>query len=97
MPQPETSPTLRSRVEGVSRPVLVSLTSLPRLVVPLLTVALVAVGMLAPVPVALVALLLVAVFVTWIAYLAWPVVSAGGKVIRVVMVALVLGLAALRL
>lgn len=96
MPQPETSPTLRSRVEQVSRPLLVRLTSLPRLVVPLLTVVLVAVGMLAPVPVAVVALLLVAVFVAWIAYLAWPVVTPGGKLIRVVMVALVLGLAALR-
>jgi uncharacterized protein DUF6703 len=97
VPNPsQPSDTLRTRVETVSRPLLVRLTSVPRLVVPLVTVALVAVGMLAPLPVALVALALVVLFVAWIAYLAWPVVSTGGKILRLVMVALVVGLGALR-
>ena len=57
------SPTLRTRVEGVSRPLLVRLSSLPRPAVLIGTLALVVVGLLAPLPVALPALVVVFAFV----------------------------------
>ena len=63
----------RIRVERVSRPALIRLQRLPKLLVPLGTVLLVLVGVLAPLPVGLVALAVVWFFVAWIAYLSWPV------------------------
>lgn len=95
--QPGAPATLRSRVEGVSRPLLRRLTSLPRPVILIGTLALVVVGMLAPLPVALPALAMVFVFVAWIGYLSWPVVTTGGRFARVVMLTLIIGMAWLRL
>jgi len=94
---PTTSPTLRTSVERVSRPLLASLSALPRPVVPLATVVLVAIGLLAPPAVGLVALTVVALFVAWIAYLSWPVVAGSGRLLRVAMVALVVVLGLTRL
>jgi hypothetical protein len=87
----------RADVERASRPLLVRLHQLPRPVVPLLTVVLIAVGVLGPLPLGVAALAVVAVFVAWIAYLSWPVVSAGGRLVRLFMVVLVLLLAWARL
>lgn len=95
MPDVAPSP-LRARLEGVSRPLLVRLTRLPRPAVPLATVALFAVAVLAPLPVAVVALLLIGLFLVWLTFLAWPAVSAGGKVMRVAMIGLVVVLGATR-
>lgn len=83
----------RTQVEQVSRPLLVRLHALPRPVVPIATLVLVAVGALAPTPVALVALAIVFCFVAWIAYLSWPAVPTSGRVLRVVMLALIIGVA----
>lgn len=95
--QPGAPATLRSRVEGISRPLLVRLTSLPRPVILIGTLALVVVGMLAPLPVAVPALALVFVFVAWIGYLSWPVVSTGGRFARILMLTMIIGLGWLRL
>lgn len=91
------SPTLRTRVEDVSRPLLLRLHALPRMVVPLVTVLLVGVTALAPLPYAWVGAVLALALVAWIGYLSWPVATHGGKVMRIVMLLLVLGLAASRL
>ena len=94
---PDTAPSpLRTRVEGVSRPLLVRLTRLPKPVVPLATVALFAVAVLAPAPVALAALVLIGLFLLWLTFLAWPAVTTGGKLMRVGMVALVVVLGVTR-
>lgn len=87
----------RVSAENASRGILSRLHALPRPVVPLLTVALIAVGVLAGPAIATVALLLVFVFVLWLAYLSWPVVSAGGRAIRILMLVLVAGMIAIRL
>ena len=84
------------QVEDASRPTLVKLNSLPRLVVPLGTLVLVVIGLFAPLPIALPALALIFFFFAWIAYLSWPVVPTGGKVLRGVMLGLVLAMAASR-
>lgn len=95
---PETSqPSLRQSMERISRPVLVRLTAMPRLVVPLVTLALIAVGAFAPLPVALLAFALVFVFIAWISYLSWPAIPTSGKAIRAAMLALILILAITRL
>jgi hypothetical protein len=91
------APTLRQRVETVSRPLLVRLTNLPRLLIPLGTVLLIGLAMLAPLPVGLAALAVVALFILWIAYLAWPAITAGGRVARLVVLALVLLVAVARI
>ena len=97
MPARPATPTLRASVERTSRPLLLRLHALPRAVVPLGTVVLVLVGVLAPPAVGVVALTVVGLFVGWIAYLSWPAVSASGRLLRVVMVALVAALALTRL
>jgi hypothetical protein len=91
-----TSTGTRKEIEDASRPTLVKLSSLPRLVVPLGTLVLVVIGLFAPLPIALPALALIFVFFAWIAYLSWPVVPTGGKVLRGVMLGLVLAMAASR-
>lgn len=88
--------SLRARVEDVSRPLLARLHALPSIFVPLGTVALIAVGVLAPLPVGLVALAVVLAFVGWIAYLSWPVANVGGKVWRLLIVALIVTLGVVR-
>lgn len=94
---PDTAPSpLRARLEDVSRPLLVRLTRLPKPAVPLATVLLFAVAVLAPAPVTLVALVLIGLFLLWLTFLAWPAVSAGGKAMRVGMVALVVVLGVTR-
>ena len=89
-------PSLRTSVEGVSRPLLVRLSRLPRPVILIVTLGLVVVGMLAPLPVAVPALVVIFVFVSWIAYLSWPVVGGGGRFARVAMLAMLVILAWLR-
>lgn len=86
----------RQQIESASRPTLVKLSSMPKAVVPLGTLVLVALGLFAPLSIALPALALVFFFFAWIAYLSWPVVSTGGKVLRGVMLGLVVAMAASR-
>ncbi len=88
--------SLRARVEDASRPLLTRLHALPSMLVPLGTVALIAIGVLAPLPVGLVALGVVLVFIGWIGYLSWPVASIGGKLWRLLIVALIITLGVVR-
>ena len=96
MSTPAPSHSLRVRIENASRPLLQRLHVLPQPVVPLLTIVLIAVGVLAPLPIGLVALALVLVLVGWIAYLSWPVAGTGGRIWRVLIVALLITLAVVR-
>lgn len=96
VPPSRPSSPVRASIEKSSLPLLAKLHAMPRLLVPLGTLVLVAVGAFAPLPVAVVALAAVITFVVWIAYLSWPVVSASGRLLRVAMVILVLGLAVTR-
>ncbi|GAA3615989.1 DUF6703 family protein [Microlunatus ginsengisoli] len=82
----------RLSVENGSRRLLTRLHGLPRLLIPLATGILFAVGVLAPPAIGIAALAVILVFVGWLAYLSWPVVSTGGKLMRLLMVVLVAGL-----
>ncbi len=93
----DTAPSpLRTRLEAVSRPLLVRLTKLPKQAVPLASVVMFAAAILAPAPVAAVALVLIGVFMVWLTFLAWPAVGLGGKLMRLLMVGLVGALALTR-
>lgn len=65
------------------------LSRLPPFVIPGAMVALMAVGLAAPLAVALPALLLVMVFVAWLAFLSWPVITGGQRAIRLFAIGLV--------
>jgi hypothetical protein len=97
MSTPAPSNSLRSRIEDASRPLLQRLHAMPQPVVPLVTIVLIAVGVLAPLPVGLVALGLVLLLVGWIAYLSWPVASVGGKLWRLLILALIVAMGVVRL
>jgi hypothetical protein len=83
------APGPRGAVERRSAPVLVWLTTRPKLLLPLLSLALLVGGFALP-PVIGVALLAVLfVVVGWLVYLSWPALQPGGKVIRIVTLALI--------
>lgn len=88
--------TLRSQVESASRPLLLRLHALPRLLIPIGTLVLIGIGAFTPMPYALIAFGIAFVFVAWIAYLAWPAVPWSGRLIRLAMLALLVALAAVR-
>jgi hypothetical protein len=51
------------------------------------------VGLTAGLPYALPALAIAAAFVAWLAYLSWPVLTSGGRTLRIAMIGLVVGAA----
>ncbi len=81
----------RETISARSRGLLVRLSQLPALVIPVAVLVLMLVGLAAPLAVAVPALVVVAAFVLWLSYLSWPVLDAGGRSVRVVMVAAVAG------
>lgn len=83
------APGLRGAVERRSAPLLVWMSSRPKVLLPLLSLALLVGGLAAPLPVAAPLLLLLLAVVGWLTYLSWPVVQGGGRVVRVATVGLV--------
>ncbi|MET0694817.1 MAG: DUF6703 family protein [Propionibacteriaceae bacterium] len=88
--------SLRTRIERTSRPLLVRLHALPRLLTPAATLVLIALGAFASVPIALAAFVVLFLFIAWIAYLSWPVVPTSGRLLRAAMLVLIIVLAVLR-
>jgi len=84
-----TAPGLRGAVERRSAPVLTWLSSRPKLLLPLACLVLLVGGAAAPLPVAVPMLVLLLLVVGWLTYLSWPVLSRGGRTIRVATVALI--------
>jgi hypothetical protein len=93
---PDASP-LRRSVELRSAKVLVFLRGLPRPVPGLAVLGLVALGLLAPPVAGAVALLVVAALLTWLVFLSWPTVPLAGRLVRLVVVAMVVAYAFVRL
>jgi len=62
----------------------------PQFLIPAVMVALMVTGLLAPLLVALPAFALVAVFMSWLAFLSWPVIERGQRAARAAMIAVVL-------
>ncbi|HVF04055.1 MAG TPA: DUF6703 family protein [Frankiaceae bacterium] len=87
----------RHAVERRSAVVALFLRGLPRPVPGLIVLGLVAAGLLAAPPVSPLVLLVVASLLGWLAFLAWPAIPTPGKLVRVVVIALVIGYALSRL
>lgn len=85
-----TPSAMRMQIEDASRPLLVWLTKLPKMVIPLATVVVLAIGVLAPLPVGVPALAVVTVWMAWLGYLAWPAVTPGGRALRLATVGILL-------
>lgn len=96
-PTPPPAQGLRAQVEQVSRPLLVRLSAMPRLLIPLLTIAVLAVGVLAPLPIGIPALVLVLLWMIWLSYLSWPAVESGQRVMRIATVGIVAAIIGVRL
>jgi len=89
---PGASPA-RQATERRSARTLVYLHQLPRWIAPLLLVVFLIAGLAVHGPAGAVALCLVAAVLAWLAALSWPRLSAGGRLGRVLAVALMLALA----
>lgn len=83
----------RPRGGSRSYAVLKRLHAMPRWTIPLATVVLVFVGLYAGPVVGGLCLLALAAFLGWLAFLAWPRLGLGGRVVRALVVALLTGVA----
>jgi hypothetical protein len=86
----------RARARRRSHDVLTRLHAMPRWVVPGATVVLVLVGMTASTVVGVLSLVALAAFMGWLAYLAWPELTAGGRTVRGAVLCLVVATALAR-
>jgi hypothetical protein len=86
---PTVAPGPRGEVERRSRPLLLWLSSRPKLLLPVLSLTLLVGGLAAPLPVAVPLLLVLLAVVGWLTYLSWPVVQGGGRIVRLATVGLV--------
>jgi hypothetical protein len=73
------------------------LTRLPKWLVPLSVGALLLFGLFFSGVLGAIALLIVLAFVAWLTYLSWPAIGAGGRLLRLLLIALVLGAVVLAL
>lgn len=92
-----TATGFRGDVERRSGPVLVWLSSRPKVLLPLVSLALLIGGLAAPLPLALPMLLVLLVLVAWLTYLSWPAVHGTARLLRVATLGLVALAGVLRL
>ena len=81
--------TLRRTVERRSAPVLLWLSSRPKVLLPALVVVLLIGGLAAPPAAGLVLLLLLGLLLAWLSYLSWPALDGRGRAVRAAMLALI--------
>ena len=88
---------LRVWVANHSKRGVIILSAQPKLLLPGVMVVLVLAGLAAPVPIAVVALALVAAFISWLAFLSWPVLEPRLRVMRVAVIVVIIGVAVARI
>ena len=92
--RPQPAPAAWSEtLARVSRPWLLRLSALPRVVLMLGTVGLLGAGVFVPGIVGALCLLLIGLFLLWLALLAWPALAPGPRLLRVGVSLVVLGFA----
>jgi hypothetical protein len=84
------SSPLRQRITKVSYPYVAKLHAAPKLTLPGITLVLALVGVFAPVPVGVPALVLLALLLGWLAFLSWPVVTQGPRLLRIFSILVIL-------
>jgi hypothetical protein len=92
MSSPSSQPVspLRQRITKVSYPYVAKLHAAPKLTLPGITLVLALAGVFAPVVVAVPALVLLALLLGWLAFLSWPVVTTGPKLLRLFSILVIL-------
>jgi hypothetical protein len=86
---PQPAPGLRGQVERRSAPVLLWLSSRPKLLVPGIMALLLVGGLAAPPGPGTLLLVLLVAFVGWLTYLSWPVIEGRARLIRVALLGLI--------
>jgi hypothetical protein len=81
---------LRQRITKFSYPYLAKLHSMPKLTLPGITLVLALAGVFAPVVVAVPALILLALLLGWLAFLSWPAVTTGPRLLRIFSILVIL-------
>lgn len=89
MDRPPPAAGLRRTVEQRSAPVLLWLSSRPKLLLPALVLVLLVGGLAAPVPYGAPLLVLLGLLLAWLSYLSWPALDGGARALRGAMLALV--------
>ncbi|MBA2559988.1 MAG: hypothetical protein H0V07_08890 [Propionibacteriales bacterium] len=82
---------VRGAVNERSRAILLRLSRLPPLVIPGLVLVLMLVGLTGPRAFAVPCLVVIAVFVGWLAYLSWPILTMRARLLRCLLVGIVVG------
>jgi cation transport ATPase len=87
----------RARFERASAPLLLSMQALPTFLVPMLLAVLLFLGLVIQQPWAGAFLVVIAVFLSWLTAVSWPAISAGSRLMRVLVNLGVLGLGVLKI
>ena len=80
--------SMRSAIETASKPVLIRLAALPRLLIPVLMVALTVAGLMTKPPLSGAIIAVLALFISWLVFLSWPTLTTGGRIARLVILAM---------
>ena len=81
---------LRQRITKISYPYVAKLHSMPKLTLPGITLVLALVGVFAPVVIGVPALVLLALLLGWLAFLSWPAVTTGPRLLRIFSILVIL-------
>lgn len=98
-PPPPSKSNFRTGLERFSAPILIRLHAMPRWILPVVMGLALTAGLFVSGPWAwlgAVLLVFIALFLVWMFVLAWPVLSPGAKFARILVVAGLLGMAALK-
>jgi len=87
--RPPPGPGLRRTVEQRSAPVLLWLSSRPKVLLPALVILLLVGGLAAPPAYGVPLLAVLGLLLLWLSYLSWPVLDSGARALRAAMLALV--------
>jgi uncharacterized membrane protein len=94
--RPQKNPGGRKQFEDLSRGPLQALNRVPRPLVVIGLAAFLVAGLLLPGAIGSVFLVILGLFLLWLIALSWPVLPTGSKVMRVIVVVLAFGAAAMR-
>jgi len=82
---------LRAKVEILSTPLLMKISTWPKAIVPILILGFLLVGLFVPGVIGGFFILLVGLFIGWLLYLSWPLLSRNARLLRLAVVAMIIG------
>ena len=85
--------TLRHRIDQASLPLMTKLSRLPKLLPFAILLTLLVAGVLIGGPIGFVLMLLAAIFIAWVLYLSWPLLSGSERIMRLAVLLLAAAMA----